>query len=97
MPWNERTEDAYDIAGARQILDEDHTGLDDVKERHEFARFKLQKPRKRCGAVGRAHTGKPMGVCTTGSKPSRRGSPITGPGRLGVESQDSRGVPRSRS
>ena len=33
MPWNERTEDAYDIAGARQILDEDHTGLDDVKER----------------------------------------------------------------
>src|SRR5690349_20172286 len=33
MPWNERTEDAYDIAGARQILNEDHTGLDDVKER----------------------------------------------------------------
>src|SRR5262249_4394477 len=33
VPWNERTEDAYDIAGARQILDEDHTGLDDVKER----------------------------------------------------------------
>src|SRR5215471_15057674 len=29
MPWNERTEDAYDIAGARRILDEDHTGLDD--------------------------------------------------------------------
>ncbi|HEY3647065.1 MAG TPA: LON peptidase substrate-binding domain-containing protein, partial [Streptosporangiaceae bacterium] len=33
IPWNERTEDAYDIAGARQILDEDHTGLDDVKDR----------------------------------------------------------------
>jgi ATP-dependent Lon protease len=33
MPWNEGTEDAYDITGARQILDEDHTGLDDVKER----------------------------------------------------------------
>src|SRR4029077_119514 len=30
IQWNERTEDAYDIAGARQILDEDHTGLDDV-------------------------------------------------------------------
>ncbi|HEX9041215.1 MAG TPA: LON peptidase substrate-binding domain-containing protein, partial [Trebonia sp.] len=27
IPWNERTEDAYDIAGARRILDEDHTGL----------------------------------------------------------------------
>ena len=33
IPWNERTEDAYDIAGARRVLDEDHTGLDDVKER----------------------------------------------------------------
>src|SRR3954454_9039842 len=33
IPWNERTEDAYDIAGARRILDEDHTGLDDVKDR----------------------------------------------------------------
>src|ERR1700731_1050012 len=33
IPWDERTEDAYDIAGARVILDEDHTGLDDVKDR----------------------------------------------------------------
>ncbi|MEV4255113.1 LON peptidase substrate-binding domain-containing protein, partial [Spirillospora sp. NPDC049652] len=33
IPWNERTEDAYDIAGAREVLDADHAGLDDVKER----------------------------------------------------------------
>jgi ATP-dependent Lon protease len=33
IPWNERTEDSYDIAGAREILDADHAGLDDVKER----------------------------------------------------------------
>jgi len=33
MPWNERTEDSYDIPGAREILDADHSGLDDVKER----------------------------------------------------------------
>jgi len=33
MPWNERTEDAYDIAGARAVLDADHAGLDEVKER----------------------------------------------------------------
>src|ERR1039457_5010010 len=33
IPWNARTEDAYDISDARRILDEDHTGLDDVKER----------------------------------------------------------------
>jgi ATP-dependent Lon protease len=33
VPWNERTDDAYDISEARRVLDADHTGLDDVKER----------------------------------------------------------------
>src|SRR5438046_10516374 len=33
VPWDVRTEDNLDIAEARRILDEDHTGLDDVKER----------------------------------------------------------------
>jgi ATP-dependent Lon protease len=33
VPWNERTEDAYDITGARAVLDADHAGLDDVKDR----------------------------------------------------------------
>ncbi len=33
VPWNDRTEDAYDITGARAVLDADHSGLDDVKER----------------------------------------------------------------
>ena len=33
LPWNERTEDAYDITGARAVLDADHAGLDDVKDR----------------------------------------------------------------
>jgi ATP-dependent Lon protease len=33
LPWNERTEDAYDIAGARAVLDADHAGMDDVKDR----------------------------------------------------------------
>ncbi|MEU4522710.1 endopeptidase La [Amycolatopsis sp. NPDC024027] len=33
LPWNERTEDVYDIAAARAVLDADHAGLDDVKER----------------------------------------------------------------
>ncbi len=33
MPWDARTEDKLDIANARTILDEDHYGLSDVKQR----------------------------------------------------------------
>jgi len=33
MPWNKRTEDKLDIGYARQILNEDHYGLKDIKER----------------------------------------------------------------
>ncbi|MCW2760079.1 MAG: endopeptidase La [Marmoricola sp.] len=33
LPWSVRTEDQTDIAGAREILDADHHGLDDVKDR----------------------------------------------------------------
>jgi ATP-dependent Lon protease len=33
LPWNEHSEDAYDIPAARAILDADHSGLDDVKDR----------------------------------------------------------------
>jgi ATP-dependent Lon protease len=33
MPWNKRTPDQFDVAEARRVLDEDHTGLDDVKDR----------------------------------------------------------------
>nr|MBA3671935.1 endopeptidase La [Gemmatimonadaceae bacterium] len=33
LPWKERTDDVLDVAHARQVLDEDHYGLEDVKER----------------------------------------------------------------
>jgi ATP-dependent Lon protease len=33
IPWNVRSDDNYDLAEARRILDEDHTGLADVKDR----------------------------------------------------------------
>jgi ATP-dependent Lon protease len=33
LPWTQRTDDVLDVAHARQVLDEDHYGLDDVKER----------------------------------------------------------------
>ena len=33
LPWTERTDDVLDVAHARHVLDEDHYGLEDVKER----------------------------------------------------------------
>src|ERR1043166_593960 len=33
LPWTERTEDTVDVEHARRVLDEDHHGLADVKER----------------------------------------------------------------
>ncbi len=33
MPWNKRTVDQFDVVEARRILDQDHTGLEDVKDR----------------------------------------------------------------
>jgi ATP-dependent Lon protease len=47
LPWNVRSNDNYDLGEARRILDEDHTGLGDVKDRIiEFlAVRKLRKER----------------------------------------------------
>lgn len=33
LPWNEYTQDNFDLKRAKRILDEDHFGLDEVKER----------------------------------------------------------------
>src|ERR1700744_6552407 len=58
IPWNERTEDAYDIAGARQILDEDHTGLDDVKERIvEYLAVRQRRADRGRGVIGGRRSG----------------------------------------
>ncbi len=33
LPWTERTDDVLDVTHAQRVLDEDHFGLDDVKDR----------------------------------------------------------------
>lgn len=45
LPWNDRTHDDLDLAHARRVLDEDHHGLDDVKDRIlEFLAVRQLKP-----------------------------------------------------
>ncbi len=55
LPWDIRTEDNLDITDARRILDEDHTGLEDVKDRilEYLAVRKLRQERGLGVATGR--------------------------------------------
>src|SRR5205814_6067372 len=55
LPWNLRTEDNLEIPEARRILDEDHEGLVDVKDRilEYLAVRKLREERGMGSATGR--------------------------------------------
>ncbi|WP_305124618.1 endopeptidase La [Streptomyces sp. ODS05-4] len=53
LPWDERTEDRYDIPGARAVLDAEHAGLDDVKERiTEYLAVRKRRTDRGLGVVG---------------------------------------------
>ena len=53
IPWSETTEDTDDLVAARAILDADHAGLDDVKERLiEFLAIRARRNRRGLGVVG---------------------------------------------
>ncbi len=58
IPWNTRTDDAYDIAAARAILDADHAGLDDVKDRIiEYLAVRKRRSDKGLTLVGGRRSG----------------------------------------
>ncbi len=58
LPWNERTSDAYDVTGARAVLDADHAGLDDVKERiTEYLAVRKRREERGLGVVGGRRSG----------------------------------------
>jgi ATP-dependent Lon protease len=58
LPWNERSEDSYDIAEARAILDADHAGMDDVKERIiEYLAVRRRRADRGLGIVGGRRSG----------------------------------------
>ncbi|MQA77891.1 MAG: endopeptidase La [Streptosporangiales bacterium] len=58
LPWNVRSEDAYDIAGAREVLDADHAGLSDVKDRIiEYLAVRKRRDERGLGVVGGRRSG----------------------------------------
>ncbi|MBN9736149.1 endopeptidase La [Pseudonocardia sp. P1] len=53
IPWNDTTEDSADLVEARRILDTDHAGLDDVKERLiEFLAVRARRNRRGTETIG---------------------------------------------
>ncbi|HEX6854910.1 MAG TPA: endopeptidase La [Streptosporangiaceae bacterium] len=58
IPWNTRTDDAYDITGSRAVLDADHAGLDDVKDRIiEYLAVRKRRADKGLTLVGGRRSG----------------------------------------
>ncbi|MEH0930458.1 endopeptidase La [Micromonospora sp. CPCC 205558] len=53
MPWGTRTEDNTDLAAARAVLDADHAGLADVKDRIlEYLAVRNRRAERNLGMVG---------------------------------------------
>ncbi|RUP29786.1 MULTISPECIES: endopeptidase La [Mycolicibacterium] len=61
LPWNERTEDSTDLTAAREILDADHHGLDDVKDRIvEYLAVRARRAQRGMAVVGGRGSGAVM-------------------------------------
>jgi ATP-dependent Lon protease len=53
LPWNVRTQDSTDLKGSREILDADHHGLDDVKDRIvEYLAVRARRANRGMAVVG---------------------------------------------
>ncbi|MEU5306546.1 endopeptidase La [Streptomyces noursei] len=77
LPWSERTEDAYDIAGAREVLDADHAGLEDVKERiTEYLAVRKRRAERGLGLVGGPSKGASRGGSGEGGGGRRAGGAV---------------------
>ncbi|MGV9821236.1 endopeptidase La [Nocardia xishanensis] len=53
LPWNEKTTDSTDVAAARAVLDADHHGLDEVKDRMvEYLAVRARRAQRGLEVVG---------------------------------------------
>ncbi len=58
LPWNTTTDDSYDVPGARAILDADHSGLEEVKDRiTEYLAVRRRRADRGLGVVGGRRSG----------------------------------------
>ncbi|MCV7354976.1 endopeptidase La [Mycolicibacterium fluoranthenivorans] len=61
LPWNITTEDSTDLKSAREILDADHHGLDDVKDRIvEYLAVRARRAQRGMAVVGGRGSGAVM-------------------------------------
>ena len=61
LPWNVRSEDSTDLGAAREILDADHHGLDDVKDRIvEYLAVRTRRAQRGLQVVGGRGSGAVM-------------------------------------
>ncbi|MGE5694585.1 MAG: endopeptidase La [Candidatus Sericytochromatia bacterium] len=61
MPWNVRTEDSTDLKAAREVLDADHHGLEDVKDRIvEYLAVRARRTQRGMQIVGGRGSGAVM-------------------------------------
>src|SRR5262249_27376188 len=84
LPWTTKTTDNNDIAGARAVLDADHHGLDDVKDRIiEYLAVRARRASRGLEVVGGRGSGAVLGLVGPPrvGKTSRGGSAAPGRGR----------------
>ena len=63
MPWNVTTEDSTDLKAAREVLDIDHHGLDDVKDRIvEYLAVRARRAERGMAVVGGRGSGAVMAL-----------------------------------
>jgi ATP-dependent Lon protease len=61
LPWNTRTEDSEDLKAAREVLDADHHGLEDVKDRIvEYLAVRARRAQRGMAVIGGRGSGAVM-------------------------------------
>ncbi|MFN8037487.1 MAG: endopeptidase La [Acidimicrobiia bacterium] len=93
LPWGTYSDDELDVARAREVLDADHTGLDDVKDRvvEYLAVRKLRQERAAPSAAARESELTGGGERASTAEPSDRG-----PGIPPRSERSNRGEPSDR-